>query len=36
MYAYERLVGWRRMVSLEQPVLRDALGGTALPETEYA
>lgn len=36
MYAYERLVGWRRMVSLEQPVLRDALGGPAVPETEYA
>ncbi|MEU9063056.1 ferritin-like domain-containing protein [Streptomyces sp. NPDC048430] len=36
MHAYERLVGWRRMVSLEQPALRDALGGPALPENEYA
>ncbi|MFE0000696.1 ferritin-like domain-containing protein [[Kitasatospora] papulosa] len=36
MYAYERVVGWRRMVSLEQPALRDALGGPAVPETEYA
>ncbi|MFD5872396.1 ferritin-like domain-containing protein [Streptomyces sp. NPDC060322] len=36
MYGYERLLGWRRMVSLEQPVLRDALGGRAVPETEYA
>ncbi|MCX5413653.1 ferritin-like domain-containing protein [Streptomyces sp. NBC_00059] len=36
MYAYERLVGWRRMVSIEQPVLVNALGGPAVPETEYA
>ncbi|WP_069173404.1 hypothetical protein [Streptomyces griseus] len=36
MYAYERLVGWRRMVTLRQPVLRDALGSPAAPETEYA
>lgn len=36
MYAYERALGWRRMVSLEQPALRDALGGPAVPETEYA
>ncbi|MER6649983.1 ferritin-like domain-containing protein, partial [Streptomyces sp. NPDC000971] len=30
------VVGWRRMVNLEQPALRDALGGPAVPETEYA
>ncbi|MFF4245086.1 ferritin-like domain-containing protein [Streptomyces sp. NPDC001822] len=36
MYAYERLVGWQRMVSLRQPVLRDALGAPAAPETEFA
>ncbi|MEV7902819.1 ferritin-like domain-containing protein [Streptomyces anulatus] len=36
MYAYERLVGWRRMVSLEMPVRRDALGSPAAPEHEYA
>ncbi|WP_425835824.1 ferritin-like domain-containing protein [Streptomyces fractus] len=27
MYAYERLGGWRRMVSLRMPERRDALGG---------
>ncbi|MCX4733085.1 ferritin-like domain-containing protein [Streptomyces sp. NBC_01363] len=32
VYAYERLVGWRRMVSLAQPERRDALGGPAVPE----
>ncbi|MFD4692854.1 ferritin-like domain-containing protein [Streptomyces sp. NPDC058463] len=36
MYAYERLAGWRRMVSLKPPVRRDALGGPATPEAEYA
>ncbi|MEV6471220.1 ferritin-like domain-containing protein [Streptomyces sp. NPDC051657] len=36
VYAYERLVGWRRMVSLEMPRRRDALGGPAAPEREYA
>ncbi|MFJ1781068.1 ferritin-like domain-containing protein [Streptomyces anulatus] len=36
VYAYERLVGWRRMVSLEMPVRRDALGSPAAPEHEYA
>ncbi|MEU5715158.1 ferritin-like domain-containing protein [Streptomyces sp. NPDC020403] len=36
VYAYERLVGWRRMVTLRQPALRDALGSPAAPETEYA
>ncbi|TSB32485.1 ferritin-like domain-containing protein [Streptomyces benahoarensis] len=33
LYGYERLVGWRRMVSLRMPERRDALGG---PVTEYA
>ncbi|MEE1740866.1 ferritin-like domain-containing protein [Streptomyces sp. BE147] len=36
MYAYERLVGWRRMVSLAPPERRDALGGPAVAEAEYA
>ncbi|MFE2295878.1 ferritin-like domain-containing protein [Streptomyces sp. NPDC059452] len=36
VYAYERLGGWRRMVSLEMPERRDALGGRAAPEPEYA
>ncbi|MFC8229601.1 ferritin-like domain-containing protein [Streptomyces sp. NPDC057287] len=36
VYGYERLVGWRRMVSLRQPALRDPLGGPVVPETEYA
>ncbi|MEU6953564.1 ferritin-like domain-containing protein [Streptomyces sp. NPDC045714] len=36
VYAWERLVGWRRMVSLEMPRRRDALGGPAAPEREYA
>lgn len=29
VYAYERLGGWRRMVSLKMPERRDALGGPA-------
>ncbi len=29
MYAYERLAGWRRMVTLRTPGRRDALGGPA-------
>jgi hypothetical protein len=29
VHAYERLVGWRRMVTLSMPELRDALGATA-------
>lgn len=29
LYAYERLGGWRRMVTLRMPALRDALGGPA-------
>jgi len=36
MYAYERLGGWRRMVSLAPPTRRDALGGPATPAPEYA
>ncbi|KOG77047.1 MULTISPECIES: hypothetical protein [Streptomyces] len=36
VYAYERLVGWRRMVRLEMPERRDALGSPAAPEHEYA
>ncbi|MFI9775285.1 ferritin-like domain-containing protein [Streptomyces sp. NPDC051956] len=36
MYAYERLVGWRRMVSLEMPVRRNALGGPATSAVEFA
>jgi hypothetical protein len=35
-YAYERLGGWRRMVTLRMPERRDALGGTATPEPEFA
>jgi hypothetical protein len=29
LYGYERLAGWRRMVSLREPARRDALGGPA-------
>ncbi|MFB6847690.1 ferritin-like domain-containing protein [Streptomyces sp. NPDC056373] len=36
MYAYERLGGWRRMVSLTPPECRNALGGPATPEPEFA
>ncbi|WP_055492708.1 hypothetical protein [Streptomyces sp. TP-A0356] len=36
MYAYERLVGWRRMVTLEMPRRRNALGGPATPAPEVA
>ncbi|WP_392669237.1 ferritin-like domain-containing protein [Streptomyces sp. LN785] len=36
IYAYERLAGWRRMVSLELPERRDPLGGPATPAPEYA
>ncbi|MGP4047438.1 ferritin-like domain-containing protein [Streptomyces sp. 2A115] len=35
VYAYERLVGWRRMVSLKMPERRDALGGPTT-EPEFA
>jgi hypothetical protein len=36
VYAYERLAGWRRMVSLKMPERRDALGGPAAPTPEFA
>ncbi|MFD9908076.1 ferritin-like domain-containing protein [Streptomyces sp. NPDC059063] len=36
MYAYERLGGWRRMVTLTMPERRDALGGPATSAPEYA
>ncbi|MDG9712311.1 ferritin-like domain-containing protein [Streptomyces sp. DH10] len=36
LYAYERLGGWRRMVSLRMPEHRDALGGPASPAPEFA
>ncbi|MFJ7412427.1 ferritin-like domain-containing protein [Streptomyces sp. NPDC098077] len=35
VYAYERLVGWRRMVSLKMPRHRDALGSPAAPDHAY-
>ncbi|MGW0761043.1 ferritin-like domain-containing protein [Streptomyces sp. NPDC002814] len=36
MYAYERIAGWRRMVSLKMPERRDALGGPATSAPEFA
>ncbi|MFJ5778367.1 ferritin-like domain-containing protein [Streptomyces sp. NPDC093094] len=36
VYAWERLAGWRRMVSLEMPERRDALGGPATGAPEFA
>ena len=36
VYAYERMGGWRRMVSLATPERRNALGGPATPEPEFA
>ncbi|MEU6385369.1 ferritin-like domain-containing protein [Streptomyces bauhiniae] len=36
VYAWERAVGWRRMVTLEMPERRDALGGPAPRATEFA
>ncbi|XHM66490.1 ferritin-like domain-containing protein [Streptomyces nigra] len=36
VYAWERLAGWRRMVSLEMPERRDALGGPATSAPEFA
>ena len=36
MYVYERLGGWRRMVSLKMPERRDALGGPASAAPEFA
>ncbi|MFF4570119.1 ferritin-like domain-containing protein [Streptomyces sp. NPDC001410] len=35
VYAYERLAGWHRMVSLRMPEHRNALGGPATPAPEY-
>ncbi|MCT9078385.1 hypothetical protein [Streptomyces fulvoviolaceus] len=36
VYAYERAVGWRRMVSLRMPERRDALGGPTTSAPEFA
>ncbi|MEU1438906.1 ferritin-like domain-containing protein [Streptomyces sp. NPDC005786] len=36
VYAYERLLGWRRMVSLAPPGRADALGGPVAPAPEFA
>ncbi|KAF3464509.1 ferritin-like domain-containing protein [Streptomyces sp. Tu 3180] len=36
VYAYERLGGWRRMVSLRMPARRNALGGPAGAAPEFA
>jgi rubrerythrin len=36
VYAYERLGGWRRMVSLRTPERRNALGGPAEAAPEFA
>ncbi|MET7703937.1 MULTISPECIES: ferritin-like domain-containing protein [unclassified Streptomyces] len=36
VYAYERVAGWRRMVSLRMPERRDALGGPATSAPEFA
>ncbi|RSO04132.1 hypothetical protein DMH15_42465, partial [Streptomyces sp. WAC 06725] len=36
MYLYERVFGWRRMVSLAVPERRDALGGPASAAPEFA
>ncbi|MEU9285615.1 ferritin-like domain-containing protein [Streptomyces sp. NPDC048275] len=36
VHAYERAVGWRRMVSLTMPERRDALGGPATSAPEFA
>ncbi|MBT3151858.1 ferritin-like domain-containing protein [Streptomyces sp. CHD11] len=36
VYAYERVAGWRRMVSLRMPDRTNALGGPAAPEPEAA
>lgn len=36
VYAWERLAGWRRMVSLRMPERRDALGGPAASAPEFA
>ncbi|CAM5723474.1 Ferritin-like domain-containing protein OS=Streptomyces alboniger OX=132473 GN=CP975_06585 PE=4 SV=1 [Streptomyces alboniger] len=36
MYAYERLGGWRRMVSLRMPERRGHTGGPTTPAHEFA
>ncbi|MFD5397098.1 ferritin-like domain-containing protein [Streptomyces sp. NPDC127097] len=36
VYGYERLAGWRRMVSLRMPERRNALGGPATSAPEFA
>ncbi|WP_037670489.1 hypothetical protein [Streptomyces griseus] len=36
VYAWERFAGWRRMVTLQMPQRRDALGGPAAPAHEFA
>ncbi|MEV5379520.1 ferritin-like domain-containing protein [Streptomyces nondiastaticus] len=36
VYGYERLAGWRRMVTLRMPERRDALSGTPASEPEFA
>ncbi|ARF59336.1 hypothetical protein [Streptomyces gilvosporeus] len=36
MYVYERAVGWRRMVTLQMPERRNALGGPATSAPEFA
>ncbi|MFE1171244.1 ferritin-like domain-containing protein [Streptomyces sp. NPDC058773] len=36
VHGYERMVGWRRMVSLRMPERRNALGGPATSATEFA
>ncbi|MFF4589432.1 ferritin-like domain-containing protein [Streptomyces sp. NPDC001388] len=36
VYAWERFAGWRRMVSLEMPERRDALGGPPVTAPEFA
>jgi hypothetical protein len=36
VYAWERLAGWRRMVSLRMPERRNALGGSATTAAEFA
>ncbi|MEU3617308.1 ferritin-like domain-containing protein [Streptomyces sp. NPDC006872] len=36
VYAWERVAGWRRMVSLEMPERRDALGGPVTAAPEFA
>ncbi|CAL9395048.1 ferritin-like domain-containing protein [Streptomyces sp. enrichment culture] len=36
VYAWERVAGWRRMVTLETPERRDALGGPADAAPEFA